>query len=193
MNRYSPFLQAVDPSRAAIPVLLRPLCAAVAQVLATEPGAKLVQQSVQRRALSGHAPAPWHENLLQGQALLDQTESWLSGTGQGMSRPQQIAQRHEILRSYAARVLYAKALQTCLKGVKITKPLDPFAVWYLFCGEGEAPDGLSCRPYFAWRGRATVESVIAASSDPEECAYNFAEATVAAMKDLEESGFGGSA
>lgn len=193
MNRYSPYLQAVDPSRAAIPVLLLPLPAAVAQLLATEPGAKLVQQSVQRRASSGHAPAPWHDQLLQGQALLSQAESWLSDAGRGMPRPQQIAQRHEILRSYAARVLYAKALKTCLTGVMIRKPLDPFAVWYLFCGAGETPDGMTHRAYYAWRGRATIEAAIAASDDPEEAAFNIASDTVVAMQDLEESGFGGSA
>lgn len=188
MNRYSPYLQAVDPSRAAIPVPLTQLCSAVALLLAMEPGAKLVQQAVQRRALSGHAPAPWQELMVSGEALLHQAESWLYGRAPAQNRPQQIAQRHEILRSYSARVLYAMALKTCLRGVTIRNPLDPFAVWYLFCGDGDVPDGIEARPYCSWRGRATLESIIAAADSPEECALGLAEDTVEAMVDLEQSG-----
>lgn len=192
MNRYSPFLRAVDPSRAAVPVLLTPQSSAVAQLLATEPGAKLVQQSVQRRAQAGHAPAPWHDKLLQGQALLDQTESWLSGAGQGTPRPQQIAQRHEILRLYAARVLYATALKLHLTGVQIRKPLNPFSVWYLFCAGGDVQDEGEFRTgeYFSWRGKVMLEALITSSDDPGGRANELAEDTVEAMLDLEGSGFG---
>lgn len=192
MNRYSPFLRAVDPSRAAIPVLLTAMSSAVAQLLPMEPGAKLVQQSVQRRAQAGHAPAPWHDRLLQDQALLSRTESWLSDAGPSLSRPQQIAQRHEILRLYAARVLYAQGLKKHLAGLRIRKPLNPFAVWYLFCAGGDVQDDGEFRTskYFAWRGKIMLEALIIESEDPEGVAESLAADTVRAMLELEESGLG---
>lgn len=193
MNRYSPFLRAVDPSRAAIPVLLTPLSSVVAQLLPMEPGAHLVQSAVQRRAKAGHAPAPWDELRMSDGQLQSQVEQWFSaGADQSLSRPQQIAQRHEILRLYAARVLYAQGLRTCLAGLRIRKPLNPFSVWYLFCAGGDVQDEGEFRTgeYFAWRGKTMLEFLITNSDEPEKLADELAGDTVRAMMELEESGLG---
>lgn len=180
MNRYSPYLMAIDPTRTSVPVRMRLLSYAAVLLLRTEPQA--LQTFLQtQNSLPPHvlrAPPP---SLLSADAVdMCRLAQELSGPPSMM----RIARRAEVLRSFAARVLLATALESAPARVRAMK-VNPFL---LLCpSSGAVVDGTPrSLAYRTWLGKVWAEQAIAGASDPAATAV-----TVAALVVRQAMSLGG--